>query len=58
MKLYNWSLASQTTIGDHANDILIDDIQTFDGKKELYLDQILKLENIATVKSETLQTKL
>ena len=29
---------------DHANDSLIDDIPTFDGKPELYFNWILKLE--------------
>ena len=34
---------------DHRNDSLIDNIPTVDGKPELYLDWILKLENIAAV---------
>ena len=32
---------------DHANNFLVDDIPTFNGKPELYFDLILKLENIA-----------
>ena len=34
---------------DHANQSLTNDTSTFDGKLELYLDWILKLENIAAV---------
>ena len=34
---------------DHANDSLIDDVLTFDGKPELYFDWILMLENVVLV---------
>ena len=34
---------------DHTNDLLIDDIQTFVSKPELYFACILKLENEAGV---------
>ena len=33
----------------HANDLLIDEIPTLDGKFKLYFDWILKLENITTL---------
>ena len=34
---------------DHANDSLINDIPSFDGKPELYFYWILKFKNIAVV---------
>ena len=34
---------------DHANGSLIDNIPTFNGRPELYIDQIQNLENIAEV---------
>ena len=41
---------------DHANDSLIDDIQTLNGKPGLYVDWNLKFENAMAVTKETLRS--
>ena len=45
---HTWQVIHQSQ-QDHVNDCLLNDIPTFDGKPELYLDWILKHENIAAV---------